>query len=133
MFGVLPNATFKKGGKGWKMCEELHRAINATDWPAIPRAVVADEHVSIRMIVFAPPDARLSSRRAFVDLEHVFGFVRQRMIPAGGCSEYRGPQFSPWRGTARLIVAALDEAYITGVERYRIADLIEDVLKRWPE
>jgi hypothetical protein len=35
------------------------------------------------MIVFAPHAARLRSRRAFIELEHVFDFVRQRMIPAG--------------------------------------------------
>ncbi len=33
----------------------------------------------------------------------------------------------------KLIVAALDEAYITGVERYSLGDLIRDVLERWPE
>jgi hypothetical protein len=133
MFGMLPHEAFKTNGKGWKMSEELHRAINAKDWPTIPQVVSADDHLSVRMIVFAPHVPRLRSRRAFIDLHHVFGFVRERMIPAGGCSAYRGPEFSPWRGTARLIVAALDEAYITGVENYGLGDLIRDVLKRWPE
>ncbi len=133
MFGVLPEEAFKDGGAGSTMAKELRAKIEAAEWPAIPHAVLGDLGLSVRMIVFAPRDALRSSRRAFVDLEHVFGFVRDRMIPAGGCSEYRGPEFSPWRGTTRLIVASLDEAFITGVPDYSLAGLLADVEKRWPK
>lgn len=99
MFGVLADELFEKDGSGWVICEELHRAINTPDWSAIPTAVVAKEHVTIRMIAFAPREAQLATRRACIDLEHVLDFVRGRMKPARACSEYRGPQVSPWRGT----------------------------------
>jgi len=132
MFGVLPDDLFKKGGRGWAVCEELHRALNDPDWPAIPAAMVAEEHVTIRMMVFAPREAHLGSRRAFIDLEHVLDFVRRRMAPAGASSEYRGPEFSPWRGTTRLIVTALDSAHAAGAATYQFPDLIRDVLESWP-
>lgn len=132
MFGVLADGLFEKGGSGWAVCEELHRAINTPDWSAIPTAVLAKGRVTIRMIAFAPREAQLGTRRAFIDLEHVLDFVRSRMKPAGACSEYRGPQFSPWRGTMGLIVSALDAAHVAGIENYQLSDLLRDVLKSWP-
>jgi hypothetical protein len=132
MFGVFADDLFEKDGSGWAICEELHRAINKPDWSAIPTAIVAKEHVTIRMMAFAPREAQLATRRAFIDLEHVLDFVRGRMKPAGSCSEYRGPQFSPWRGTTGLIVSALDVAHGAGVESYQLSDLLRDVLKSWP-
>src|SRR3989442_3232963 len=98
MFGVLPDEAFKGGGTASKLGTELQAQIKAAKWPTIPHVVLTDAGLSVRMVVFASGDAHSNSRRAFIELEHVFGFVRGRMIPAGGCSEYRGDQFSPWRG-----------------------------------
>lgn len=130
MFGVLPDRVFERGGRARAVAKELHQMITAHRWPSIPRAIFTDEGVSVRMIVFAPETAEHSSRREFVDLQRVLDFVGQRMIPGKACSEYRGPAFSPWRGTTALIVAALDSVH--GVAGYRVVDLIREVLTRWP-
>lgn len=126
MFGVLPANTFEEGAAGWQAREELRERVTARDWPALPAVILPDAGLSVRMIVFAPLGVRGSKRRAFIDLEHVLRFVRERMLPSTTCSEYRRAAFSPWRGVAGVIVTALDAA--AGSETYTLNNLISDTV-----
>jgi hypothetical protein len=110
MFGVLPDEMFEPRGTAWVMADELCQKVNERKWPDIPSAsaMVKEESISVRMIVFAPQGARGTSERACFDVQAVLDFVRRRMAPGEVCSPYRGQAFSHRRGTTRLIVDVLD-------------------------
>lgn len=128
MFGVFPPVAFSRGKRAWVVADELHRKINERRWRAIPTAVLERERISVRMTVFAPRNAEHASERRFYDIQAVLEFVRGRMASGEACSTYRGTEseFSPWRGTTRLIVDAVD--YHQGAAVWPWEALVREVL-----
>jgi hypothetical protein len=90
------------------MAVHLCSKILEPSWTGFPRNE-DDKRLSVRMIVFARRDAKGADKRAFIRLEHVLEWIRNRMKPGEVCSPYeRSDKFSPWRGATRVVVDFLD-------------------------
>jgi hypothetical protein len=133
MFGLLPTEAFERNGVGRQMAEELHGKIKAEQWRDLPQSARSDQHISVRMLVFAPGTARHAERRKHVDLQHVLDFTRGRMELGKPCAPYRDPQvpsISPWRGSTLAIVQTIDDSRMLPTGELLLANFIDSVTAR---
>lgn len=131
MFGLFPHEAFDDGGFGKRIAAELCSEIRAEVWDEFPQSCSTDPAVSVRMVVFAPEDAKHGKKRRHISLEHVLGFTSWRMRLGEPCAPYRSldvPSASPWRGCTRAIVAVLDGAWSSGDGQLPLEEFIGQTL-----
>jgi hypothetical protein len=113
MFGLLPHGEFEEGKLGSTIAARLRKQVLEQAWSKFPYCD-EDHRLFVRMIVFARRDAKKANNRtlAFIPLEHLLEWVRDRMKPGQICSPYtRSNKFSPWHGITRVVVDFLDASY----------------------